>query len=343
MSIMAMAAMLGIASFLLNVALIGSNPIATFYLPFTRVFELLTGAVLACGWINVNQSSAASNWRAWIGVALIAVAAVILDSHRAFPGWWAVLPVAGSALLLSAPAAWVNRVVLASPPLVWIGLISYPLYLWHWPLLVFGGIIKFGPLTLPERELILLASALLAWATYRFVEIPFRFGLPSRRKMYSLGAGMAMIAVAGGMRRSGQAAWISGCRGDPRHGQCADAEMRSGGLTECLLDLSRETSFAEDLRRSRSTSAGSGLGRLDRGGADPRPAQGSGDEKLRHRAADVEFLHPRTERRYREHAELPRHQRQGAVARARRSGPTSWCCTEPGKSISTTSARRSSR
>jgi hypothetical protein len=58
---MAMAAMLGIASFLLNVALIGSNPIATFYLPFTRAFELLIGAVLACGWINVNHSSAASN------------------------------------------------------------------------------------------------------------------------------------------------------------------------------------------------------------------------------------------------------------------------------------------
>ena len=64
MSIIAMAALLGIASFVLNVALIGSNPIAAFYLPFTRAFELLAGAVLACGWINVNQSSAASNWRA---------------------------------------------------------------------------------------------------------------------------------------------------------------------------------------------------------------------------------------------------------------------------------------
>ena len=245
MSIMATAAMLGIASFLLNVALIGSNPIATFYLPFTRAFELLTGAVLACGWINVNQSSAASNWRAWIGVALIAVAAVMLDSHRAFPGWWAVLPVAGSALLLSAPAAWVNRIVLASPPLVWIGLISYPLYLWHWPLLVFGGIIKFGPLTLPERELILLASALLAWATYRFVEIPFRFGLPSRRKMYSLGAGMAMIAVAGGMVFLGKGldfripAEIRAMANVPTQ----NARWR---FHRCLLDLSRETSFAED-------------------------------------------------------------------------------------------------
>src|ERR1044071_297885 len=65
MSIMAMAALLGIASFLLNVALIGSNPIAAFYLPFTRAFELLAGAVLAIGWGSVNSSSAASHPRGW--------------------------------------------------------------------------------------------------------------------------------------------------------------------------------------------------------------------------------------------------------------------------------------
>ncbi len=244
MSIIAMAALLGIASFLLNVALIGSNPIAAFYLPFTRAFELLAGAVLACGWINVNHSSAASNWRAWIGVALIVVAAAVLDSHRAFPGWWAVLPVAGSALLLSAPAAWVNRIVLAIPPLVWIGLISYPLYLWHWPLLVFGEMIKFRPLTLLERDLILLASTLLAWATYRFVEIPFRFGLPSRRKMFSLGAGMAMVAVAGMA-----VIWGRGFdfRLPPEIRAMASVQTESfkWRVHECLLDLSKETDFAD--------------------------------------------------------------------------------------------------
>jgi peptidoglycan/LPS O-acetylase OafA/YrhL len=242
--VMAVAAMLGIASFLLNVALIGSNPIATFYLPFTRAFELLTGAVLARGWINLNQSGAASNWRASIGMALIAAAVVMLDSHRAFPGWWAVLPVAGSALLLSAPAAWVNRVVLASAPLVWIGLISYPLYLWHWPLLVFGEMIKFRPLTLLERDLILLASALLAWATYRFVEIPFRFGLPNRRRMFGLGAGMAMVAVAGFA-----VIWGRGFdfRLPPEIRAMASVRMESANwrVHECLLDLSRETAFAD--------------------------------------------------------------------------------------------------
>ncbi len=243
-SILVMAAVLGIASFLLNVAWIGSDPVATFYLPFTRAFELLAGAVLACGWVKVNQSGAASNWRGWIGMALIAASVVLLDSHRAFPGWWAVLPVAGSALLLSAPAAWFNRVVLASRPMVWIGLISYPLYLWHWPLLVFGEAIKFQPLTLLERELILIASTLLAWATYRFVETPFRFGRPNGRKMFALGAGMAMIALAGFAVMWGRGFEF---RLPPEIRAMASVRTESfkWRFHECLLDLGKETTFAD--------------------------------------------------------------------------------------------------
>src|SRR6195256_3000296 len=88
LQILVVASILGVGSFLLNVALIGSDPVATFYLPFTRAFELLAGAVLARGWNRVSQSGAASNLRAVIGVGLIAVAAAVLDAHRAFPGWW---------------------------------------------------------------------------------------------------------------------------------------------------------------------------------------------------------------------------------------------------------------
>jgi peptidoglycan/LPS O-acetylase OafA/YrhL len=243
-SILVMAAVLGIASFLLNVAWIGSDPVATFYLPFTRAFELLAGAVLACGWVKVNQSGTASNWRGWIGMALIAASVVLLDSHRTFPGWWAVLPVAGSALLLSAPAAWFNRVVLASRPMVWIGLISYPLYLWHWPLLVFGEAIKFQPLTLLERELILIASTLLAWATYRFVETPFRFGRPNGRKMFALGAGMAMIALAGFAVMWGRGFEF---RLPPEIRAMATVRTESfkWRFHECLLDLGQEATFAD--------------------------------------------------------------------------------------------------
>ena len=159
-------------------------------------------------------------------MALIAVAAGILDSHRAFPGWWAVLPVAGSALLLSAPAAWLCRVVLASPPLVWIGLISYPLYLWHWPLLVFSaGIIKFGPLTLLERELILLASELACLGDLSVCrEYRFASAVPSPRKMFSLCAGHGDGRGRRRCRRLGTRLRLPAAAGNSRDGQRADAE-----------------------------------------------------------------------------------------------------------------------
>src|SRR5882724_7884759 len=74
LSMLAAVAVLGAASFVLNVALIGSNPVATFYLPFTRAWELLAGAALACGWNQISQTSTASNLRATIGLLLIATA-----------------------------------------------------------------------------------------------------------------------------------------------------------------------------------------------------------------------------------------------------------------------------
>ncbi len=244
LSMLAAVAVVGIASFALNVALIGSNPVATFYLPFTRAWELLAGAALACGWSQVSQTGAANNLRATIGLLLIATAAGVLDTKSAFPGWWAVLPVGGAALLLSAPAAWFCRSLLASPPLVWIGLISYPLYLWHWPLLVFFGIIKFAPLTLLERGLIVGLSFALAWITYRFVEIPLRFGRPSPLKIPGLCSGMVLVAVAGAVVVAGRGFDF---RLPPEIRDMANVPTQSAKwrFHECLLDLSHETSFAD--------------------------------------------------------------------------------------------------
>ena len=243
--ILAVASVIGLASFILNVALIGKDPVATFYLPFTRAFELLAGAALACGWGRISHNVAASDWRAATGVALVVLAAGILDPQRAFPGWWAILPVGGAALLLSAPAARFNRIVLASRPVVWIGLVSYPLYLWHWPLLVFFSLIKFNPLTLLERELVLLASALLAWVTYWFVEKPFRFGRPSLRKMLALCAGMILVAAAGAA-----VVWARGfdfrLPAEIRAMANVPTQNSHWRFHQCLLDLSRETSFAND-------------------------------------------------------------------------------------------------
>jgi peptidoglycan/LPS O-acetylase OafA/YrhL len=244
LSLLKVAIVIGLASFALNVALIGSNPVATFYLPFTRAWELLAGAALACGWIKLAQTEAANNLRAAIGISLVAVAAAMLDTNSAFPGWWAVLPVLGGALLLSAPHAWGCRHVLANPVMVWIGLISYPLYLWHWPLLVFLALIKFAPLTLLERGLIVALSVALAWATYRFVEIPFRFGRPSPARLLGLGGGMALVALAGAVvvENSGFDFRLPGeIRGITK----VTTQSSQWRVHECLIDLSRETSFAD--------------------------------------------------------------------------------------------------
>jgi peptidoglycan/LPS O-acetylase OafA/YrhL len=244
LSLLAVCLVIAVASFVLNVALIDPNPVATFYLPFTRVWELLAGAALACGWRQISQTRRASNLRACAGLTLIALAAGLLDTQRAFPGWWALLPVAGGVLLLSAPAAWLCRAVLASRPMVWIGLISYPLYLWHWPLLVFFAIIKFAPLTLLERELVVGLSFALAWLTYRFVESPIRFGRPSPITVLGLGSGMVLVAAVSGLIVEGRGFDF---RLPPEIREMAKVPTQSAQwrIHQCLLDLSHETSFSE--------------------------------------------------------------------------------------------------
>ena len=150
---------------------------------------MLAGGALACTFGRLRHGEAASNVRGAAGAALIALAAAVLDCNRAFPGWWAVLPVAATVLLLSAPAAFGCRHLLSSRTMISLGKISYryPLYLWHWVLLVFFAIVKFKDLTALERPLVVGLSIALAAATYHFVEIPFRFGRPIPLKMASLG------------------------------------------------------------------------------------------------------------------------------------------------------------
>ena len=139
-------ALLGIASFALNIALVRNHPSFTFYLPFTRFWEFIAGALFAFSGLQngkavrpVLSAVSAPQYRdfcAGTGMLLIA-AGLVFASEASFPGWWALLPVVGSFFIIGAgPQAWLNRHVLAKPGPVFIGLISYPLYLWHWPLLV---------------------------------------------------------------------------------------------------------------------------------------------------------------------------------------------------------------
>jgi peptidoglycan/LPS O-acetylase OafA/YrhL len=170
---------LGAASFAINIYLTANYPSAAFYLPVTRFWELLAGSALA--WVACFRKTTHSNSKALLGATLVATGFILLESRNPFPGWWALFPVVGTALLISAgSSAWINRTILAHPMAVHVGLISYPLYLWHWPLLVYARIAGGEP-TIVERVCLLVLSFGLAWATYRFIEKPIRFGTAARR------------------------------------------------------------------------------------------------------------------------------------------------------------------
>lgn len=174
-------------SFLINIALIGTYPIAVFYSPMTRIWELLAGAVLAWALIPPKNTSVGhiqsiaqnltikqKNIFSGVGLSFLVVGINFITEKSAFPGWWALMPVFGAALLiLAGPKAWLNRQLLSNKIMIFFGLISYPLYLWHWPLLSFSRIIN--PVNSGwTRALLLFISVLLAWLTYRFIERPLR-------------------------------------------------------------------------------------------------------------------------------------------------------------------------
>ena len=133
-------------SFCINVLLIQFNSVATFYLPLTRFWELLVGSAVADVMLNRRQYvpfiEKHANGLSMLGLVLLIVSIAFLKKSMAFPGWWALMPVLGSALLIMAgPNSWVARKILSNHILVWFGLISFPLYLWHWPLLTFVRIL----------------------------------------------------------------------------------------------------------------------------------------------------------------------------------------------------------
>jgi len=167
------------ASLIYSYQLVGRDLTADFYSPIARVWELIIGAALA----NWHQKYSTFRFSKQInllltvvGIGLLVVSMVFIDQTRAFPGLWALLPTLGTAFIIAAGVeAPVNKHWLASRPLVWIGLISYPLYLWHWPLLTFARVFEGQMPSATVRAMLLLVSVGLAFLTYQFIERPVRF------------------------------------------------------------------------------------------------------------------------------------------------------------------------
>ena len=172
-----------------------------FYSPLTRFWELLAGALLASS-ANLLKSKQSwqshANYRATIGAILLLVGVGYVDASMKFPGVWACVPVVGAVFLISAhTSAWVNRAVLANPLLVWVGTFSYPLYLWHWPMLSFARIVEGGTPKLELRMIAVLASFLLAWLTFVCIEKPIRFQWRAPYKTATLLVCMLCVAFLG--------------------------------------------------------------------------------------------------------------------------------------------------
>jgi len=203
LNLLAITLAIAAVSLALNVSKASTDIVAAFYSPQTRFWELLVGSALAYGVLHGQRwasagSVARAEARSLVGVALIAVGLATITVDRTFPGWWALLPTVGTALIISAGArAWINRTVLSNRVLVWFGLISYPLYLWHWPLLSFAQIIENGLPPHHVRLLAVAASIALAWLTYELVEKPLRFGRFKAAKAIGLFASMVLVGVLG--------------------------------------------------------------------------------------------------------------------------------------------------
>ncbi len=236
-----LAILLGVLSLSLAASIwaLGQRPSSAFFLLPMRAWELLVGAALALLPASQRRFSPWSlQLAAFLGVAAILLPVFLYDSHTLFPGLAALPPVLGTALLIWANGAgetWTRR-LLGLPPLVWFGLISYSLYLWHWPVYVFAQYHALDVLGQPMRLGLLLASIGLAALSLRYVEAPFRERrlFAGRRQM--LGAalcGLLLLGAAGQLVRhhDGVPSRLS-----EQALRYAKASKWRDGQTDCMFD-----------------------------------------------------------------------------------------------------------
>ncbi len=205
-------------SFLASVLMSSSDPVAAYRLPWTRLWQLAAGGLLALIEAEHADSSPTATAKPAVvryfasradlrhicglaGAVLIAAAFVGLDPMRLsnLAGWSALLPTSGAVLLIAAgPRSYINRYVLSAAPLVFIGLISYPLYLWHWPLMYVPHLLEWpSPMTFRATLCTIGISFLLAFLTYRYVELPIKTSRRGARVTTALCLAMAVCAGAG--------------------------------------------------------------------------------------------------------------------------------------------------
>ncbi len=194
-----------VLSFVASVYGVAHHPGATFYLVPTRAWELLAGSLLALGVIPAPSSNWGKNLGAFGGMALLAWSIVLYTEATPFPGLAALLPVLGSGMIIHSGrggGTYLAQKMFTSPPLVFVGLISYSLYLWHWPLVAFTKYLLFRPMNGYDSAMIIIASFTLASLSWKFIEQPFRGKdalLSDRNSLFVLSGIVMIVFICGGV------------------------------------------------------------------------------------------------------------------------------------------------
>jgi peptidoglycan/LPS O-acetylase OafA/YrhL len=208
-------ASLTVGSFVLCLMLGSRSSVANFYFPFSRFWELGLGCLLAIikefpgrvgSWSHAADARVGphprftSLWNSLlpiVGVVLIVLSILLFDRKTMFPGWAALLPTLGAMCVIAArSSSWFQRRIMASGVLVFIGMISYPLYLWHWPALSFAAILEARTPASGVRAVAVILSLVLAWLTFILVERPIRAQRAGRVSV-ALAIGLAILGAAG--------------------------------------------------------------------------------------------------------------------------------------------------
>jgi len=254
---------ISVVSFIAACLTVRSHAIAAFFFAPLRAWELLIGTIVSQKYLPSLRGSLARNLASSIGLLLILVPGWKYNDLTVFPGWTALPPCLGAAMIIAAGETGSSLVgrLLAWRPIAFIGLISYSLYLWHWPIIVFqdaGEMVMHGAiLTRPIKIAISVISIAVATLSWRFVEQPFRSGKfrPGRRAVFAISgfATLLLAAAAGGMLGTHGMRW----RFPPDALKVADSQMSSvdpeSGAATCFLgpentfkDFSKDLCLAPD-------------------------------------------------------------------------------------------------
>lgn len=220
---------------------------ATFYLLPARAWELLLGSLLATLPFRVACPPWLKEALSWSGLLAILCAVFCYDSKTPFPGYAALLPCVGTALVIWSNTSRLTSAgrLLATRPFVFVGLISYSLYLWHWPVLVFSKYWALEPLSILHRLLLLVSSVILAGLSWRFVEAPFRQRIIFQQRAHvfafaSIVTGLLFLSGLAIDRKAGIPSRLP-----PEVRQYADASTNKAFLREIVLNEALQEDFVK--------------------------------------------------------------------------------------------------